>query len=122
MKHLHDLGAQRCAPTILIILFFVAPCLADFSSSARGTTTANFLELGVGARAEAMGEAYSAVADDATALYWNPAGLTRVQADEASLMHAPYLASSYYDYGSYVHRKGHHAWAVGVQYFSAGSI
>ena len=51
---------------------------ADFGSGSRGTTTANFLKLGAGARAEAMGGAYAAVADDATALYWNPAGLTRI--------------------------------------------
>ena len=30
---------------------------------------------GIGARAEGMGGAFVAVADDATAVYWNPAGL-----------------------------------------------
>ncbi len=34
-----------------------------------------FLRIGVGARASAMGEAFVAVADDASATYWNPAGL-----------------------------------------------
>ena len=36
------------------------------------------LGLGVGARAMAMGGAFSAVADDANAVYWNPAGLTQL--------------------------------------------
>jgi len=37
-----------------------------------------FLRMGVGARALGMGGAYVAVADDATAGYWNPAGLSSV--------------------------------------------
>ena len=105
-------------------LLILVPALtwADFNSSDRGTTTANFLKLGVGARAEAMGEAYSAVADDASALYWNPAGLTRIDGQSATFMHAPYLVSTYYDYGAYARRWGNHAFGAGVQYFSAGSI
>jgi len=95
---------------------------ADFNSGARGTTSADFLELGVGARAVGMGQAYSAVADDATSLYWNPAGLTRVEHADATFMHAPYLDSTFYDYGAYAQRAGRHAWGLGVQYFSAGSI
>lgn len=41
-----------------------------------GTTAAQFLKLGVGARAQGMGGSFVALADDGTALYWNPAGLT----------------------------------------------
>ena len=44
-----------------------------------GTTTASFLKIGVGARAAAMGEAFTAVASDGTSLYWNPAGLTQLK-------------------------------------------
>lgn len=36
---------------------------------------ANFLEIGIGARARAMGEAYTGLATGASATYWNPAGL-----------------------------------------------
>jgi hypothetical protein len=39
-----------------------------------GTTSADFLMIEAGARAQAMGGAYIGVADDATALYWNAAG------------------------------------------------
>jgi hypothetical protein len=47
-----------------------------------------FLALGAGARALALGGAYVALADDATASYWNPAGLTRVADRQLHLMHA----------------------------------
>jgi hypothetical protein len=108
----------------LIMNSFLVPAnaTAGFNSDARGTTTASFLTLGVGARAEAMGEAFTAVADDATSLYWNPAGMARVDGGSAAFMHAPYLASTYYDYGAYAQRWGHHSFGLGVQYFSAGSI
>ena len=52
-----------------------------------GTTAANFLKIGVGARAAAMGEAFTAVADDSTSLYWNPAGLARLEEGELSAMY-----------------------------------
>lgn len=43
-----------------------------------GTTVAQFLKIQVGARAIAMGGAFVALANDATSIYWNPAGLARV--------------------------------------------
>ena len=41
-----------------------------------GTTAAKFLSLGVGSKAVGMGGAFTSVANDATAMYWNPAGLS----------------------------------------------
>jgi len=49
-----------------------------------GTTTASFLKIGVGARAASMGEAFTALADDGTSLYWNPAGLIQIKQRELS--------------------------------------
>ncbi len=44
-----------------------------------GTTAANFLQLRVGPRAMALGGAFIGIADDASALYWNAAGITQMQ-------------------------------------------
>lgn len=41
---------------------------------------------GAGARAEGLGGAFIGVADDATALVWNPAGLTQLERPEASVV------------------------------------
>lgn len=51
----------------------------DTNVTRRGTSAGAMLEIGVGARAEALGGAFVAVADDPSALYWNPAGISRIQ-------------------------------------------
>ncbi len=47
----------------------------DESTTRVAQRGANFLEIGVGARAQALGGAFTALAEGATALYWNPAGI-----------------------------------------------
>jgi len=44
-----------------------------------GTTALATLKVGVGPRASAMGESFTALSDDPTALYWNPAGLGQLK-------------------------------------------
>ena len=62
-----------------------------------------FLAIGVGARALAMGNAQVALVNDATAGYWNPAGLLSLDNDYSlSLMHAEYFAGiAQYDYAGF---------------------
>ncbi len=108
----------------LIALLTLAPGLgwAAFSSSNRGTSTADFLKLGAGARQLAMGEAGTALSDDANAMYWNPADLLRIPGKSAVLMHAPYIDPTYYDFGAYAQRVGYGALGFSWQHFSAGTI
>jgi hypothetical protein len=58
------------------------------SAGAADKYAGEFLSYGVGARALGMGGAFSAVADDVTAVYWNPAGLAALEQNEVSFMHA----------------------------------
>jgi hypothetical protein len=58
--------------------------LLSASSHAAYVANRDFLSVGQGARANAMGEAFVAVADDSSALYWNSAGLTQLDSDELS--------------------------------------
>ena len=56
-----------------------------------GTTSAQFLKLGSGARADAMGGAYVAAADDAGGLHYNPAGMAQSLDDEIQATHAQWF-------------------------------
>ncbi len=62
-----------------------------------------FLAIGVGARGLGLSGAMSAMVNDATAGYWNPAGLTKVKGNlQIALMHSEYFAGiAKYDYGSF---------------------
>lgn len=64
---------------------------------------AEFLSIGVGARALAMGGAFTSIADDATAAYWNPAGLRAIHSRQIGAMHAAQFANEIkYDFLSFV--------------------
>tara|TARA_S200000501_G_scaffold47453_1_gene38271 strand:- start:1313 stop:2317 length:1005 start_codon:yes stop_codon:yes gene_type:complete len=63
-----------------------------------GTTAAKFLSIGVGSNAVGMGGSYTSIADDATAMYWNPAGLSFYQIKEVYFNHSNWIADISFDY------------------------
>lgn len=68
-----------------------------------GSKGAVFLKLGQGARANAMGESFVAVADDINALYWNPAGIAGIKERQATFMYSDWLEEIKYNYLAYVY-------------------
>lgn len=99
---------MRKAAFILLLatLFFISqePAIAQVNESVSkvGTTVAQFLKIGAGARPIALGGAYTALADDINAIYWNPAGLARVGGNgEATFNHAEWLADTQYDFAAF---------------------
>ncbi|MEP7235338.1 MAG: hypothetical protein ABI778_08590, partial [Ignavibacteriota bacterium] len=75
---------RKRIPITFFLLFFI-------TGSASGQTVrayaGEFLQLGTGARALAMGGAAIAVTNDATSGYWNPAGLSELQYPGIAGMH-----------------------------------
>ncbi len=65
---------------ILTLILFVI-CFGEFyaQNPNLGTAGAQFLQIPVGARSEAMGGAVVGLADDASAIFWNPAGIVKVK-------------------------------------------
>jgi long-subunit fatty acid transport protein len=63
-----------------------------------GISTAQFLKIGVGSRATAMGDAFIAVANDASALYWNPAGLSQFSDNQIMFTHNLWLVDINHDF------------------------
>lgn len=88
------------------------------------TSAADFLRLGNGARAAALGNAHTGLVNDATAVAWNPAALVRLKTKTATLMHASYLDSAYtYQFAAYGQALGPRAgFGLGIQYLSVGDL
>ncbi|MEI6846080.1 MAG: PorV/PorQ family protein [Candidatus Firestonebacteria bacterium] len=73
--------------------------LALLSSDVFSANSAlSFLRIAPGARAVAMGETFTAVAEGVDSVYWNPAGLANMETMDVSLMHMFYWDSSIYEY------------------------
>lgn len=88
-----------------------------------GTTAAPFLQIGTSARAEAMGGAFSSVADDVDAIYWNPAGLSQLRRSMIGLTHLEWFEGIRYEYLSYADKfDAIGAIGVSVGYFYLGDI
>jgi hypothetical protein len=89
-----------------------------------GTSVANFLKIGVGARSVAMGEAAVAVVNDASALFWNPAAITRVDKfGSISISTMNWLVDTRYSHiGSVLNLKSFGVVGVDLQYLDYGNI
>jgi len=86
---------------------------------AAGSSAAQFLSLGFGARALGMGEAYTAVSDDISSVYYNPAGLASGgEGRELAFSHAFHLEDTSVSQAAYMRRP----FAAAVTYFSAGEL
>lgn len=68
-----------------------------------GTSGAQFLKIGAGARAAGMAEAFSAVADDPYALFYNPAGITNVRVPQVGAAHTSYFQGANYEVGAFAY-------------------
>jgi tetratricopeptide (TPR) repeat protein len=105
---------------LLIIFFFFLPAV---HAESPGTSAANFLKIGAGARGAAMGEAQSAIADDVSAAYYNPAGLTGLRYQELMLMHYELAQDVRYQQASFgTPTENWGSLAGGVSYLDYGNI
>ncbi|MBI2787149.1 MAG: PorV/PorQ family protein [Elusimicrobia bacterium] len=96
--------------------------LLALSGAARGAETASYLDIGVGARGLGMGGAYTALADDAHAVYWNPAGLARLEKREVAASHSELGGSTRHDFLAYAHPTSGAVLAGALTYLNQGRI
>jgi hypothetical protein len=68
-----------------------------------GSAGALFLRFGLGARASAMGEAYAAVAADASSVFWNPGAMPAVLGTHLTLVHNEYFQSVRFEQAAITH-------------------
>ncbi|MEZ4702119.1 MAG: PorV/PorQ family protein [Rhodothermales bacterium] len=112
-------ATRSCLALALLLCLGAAPAHAQFESltravTKRGTTAADFLSIPVGARATAMGNAITASVDDATSIYWNPAGLAGMRQGAVTLEYADWLAGLDFNFLSVSVPMGNGAIGIGL--------
>jgi hypothetical protein len=92
-------------------------------SSGRSYANA-FLEIPLGGRASGLGNAYAAVANDGTAFFWNPAGVSLMHRREISMMYATQFEGfGQYNFLGYTHQLSErYGFSVSWIRYSVGSI
>ena len=86
---------------VLAIAMIALPLLLSAKPFGKtGTVGMQFLKLGVDARAIGMGEAYTAVTDDISSTYWNPAGLAPAYQNQAFVSHTNWPANIMQEYAA----------------------
>lgn len=118
-----------------LLLLLTLAGAASAASSAAGTSGAQFLKLGAGARAGAMADAFTAIADDAFAAYYNPAGLARLEKAQLGGAHSALFQGVSYQSLAFVVPFGradgrerietasnHHALGLSIYYLGVGDL
>lgn len=95
MKRILNKG--KVVLSLMIIVLFAGDL---FSQQGQGGTESN-LSMGFGARAFSVGRAFTALADDPTAVFWNPAGLEFVYQQSATFFHTSLFEGTNYDFLGY---------------------
>ena len=100
---------------LIYVFSITGVCFAQLdnseSISKTGTTSAQFLKIGTGARAASMGNAFTAMSGGISSMYWNPAGMTSIRRLEAVFISSDWIAGIKFNYT-----------AVGLKLGQAGVI
>lgn len=88
--------------SVLILFIFYsgskAQLIPTLGGQRVGISALQFLKIGVGGRASALGDAFVAIANDASALYWNPAGLVQFNKNEVLFSHNKWVVDINHDF------------------------
>ena len=88
-----------------------------------GSTTAQFLKLGIGAKSAGMGNAVTSVNNGTDAIYWNPANLSYIDKKELSFSHTIWFEDVNYEWLAFaLPTTEYGVFGFGLQYVSYGSI
>jgi len=87
-----------------------------------GTSGAQFLKFGPGARQAAMGDAFSSVSGDAFVLCWNPALISEIDKNVFSFMHSFWLGNVFIDYAAVVIPMNIGNLGISFGYLNVGTI
>ncbi len=108
---------------IFVVCFGLSMCFSVFSFADEGVSSAfSFLKIGKGAKPVSMGEAYTALANDVNAVYWNPGGLGEIKKQEVMASYLKYVVDINSGYFGYVLPLSRGGLGIGVTYLDYGKI
>lgn len=88
--------------------------LPNLGGQRTGTSSLQFLKIGNGARGTGMGETFVAVADDISALQYNPAGLVLFKDNGITFSHTQWFVDTRLEYFGGVYHFGNNALGLSV--------
>lgn len=92
----------RWAISSLALMTLVGAGSNLYAQAKVGASSVPFLGIAIGPRAAAMGGAFAAVANDATSLYWNPSGISRLDESQVLVSHAKWLVDTDFNWAGVV--------------------
>ncbi|NIR47183.1 PorV/PorQ family protein [candidate division KSB1 bacterium] len=106
MRNIKSYACHISALVFLLTVFCAGDLSAQFQDSEEvkkvGTSAAAFLRIPVGVRGTALGGAFVSIADDASAMFWNPSGIARVEDISLFFDHSPWLPGITFNYVGFV--------------------
>jgi hypothetical protein len=92
---------MRYLTALVVLITFTSYAQLGSKLTKTGTTAAQFLKIGIGARSIGMGGAFGSIADDISSIYWNPAGLSRIRGNgEAIFNYVDWLMDIRYSFAA----------------------
>jgi len=115
---------NKSQPGLIILTFTLIINLTTlaYSGDNPASTGLSFLKLGAGSRAVGLGEAYIAVANDASGTYWNPAGLVNLSGTELMFTHNKWLQDITNEFAALGFRSGKNAFGISFMSNTIGGI
>jgi len=108
--------------TVISLLVLLLYNLGISSDGNQGKTGLSFLKTGIDARAVGMGEAYTAMTSDASAVYWNPAGLLGAKRSNVLFNHNEWILDIRGEFAALSIVRSRSAWGVHINSFNIGEI
>ena len=105
----------------ILLLFFVG-CITTVYADTGAKVGFSYLKIAVDSRAAAMGEAYTSIANDVSATFWNPAGLAAAEKNSLILMHNSWLQGINHEFAAIQFANGEHNLAVSFNLISVTGI
>jgi hypothetical protein len=121
----------RKIPTLIVLVFLLnslqlsAQVLPSFGNSRTGTAGLQFLKIAPDARSASLSGSYSALCNDVSAVFWNPAALTQLDSNRFHFQfgHTAYFAGVDMNYGGFAWSKSRlNYWALSIINLTSGDM